>query len=69
MNSFLHWKGINRSFRCEIQQSRARFAIECRSQKYLEKIEEMLDRCYSTSKRCTRLIYRGKSMFGEEDMF
>lgn len=43
--------------------------VNCRSQVYLEKIEEMLERCNTTLSRCTRLLYSGKRLFGQEDMY
>ena len=40
-----------------------------KSQVYLEKIEEMVERCNTTLSRCTRLLYSGKRLFGQEDMY
>lgn len=33
----------------------------------LEKIEDMLERCVITSKRCTRLLHIGKERYGNRD--
>lgn len=33
----------------------------------LEKIEDMLDRCQITTKRCTRLLHMGKERYGNRD--
>ena len=38
-----------------------------RSRITLEKIEDMLDRCQITTKRCTRLLHMGKERYGNRD--
>lgn len=41
--------------------------VMSRSRITLEKIEDMLDRCQITTKRCTRLLHMGKERYGNRD--
>ena len=41
--------------------------LKSRSRITLEKIEDMLDRCQITTKRCTRLLHMGKERYGNRD--